>query len=468
VTVAEPKAPTKAQIKELFAAHESATATEERNLRAYGLDVSRQWVGDGGYRLSDSVWNARKATRAQIDLVLRRAITDGTDALVVADLLEASLLPELQPTRITPGGAIVANQRRGIVTQAPNVKEYAGSLRPFSGSYPARRLARTEITRAHGAATIFAAERTPGSIGVKWSTSGRHPKPDECDEKASRDSGLGEGVYPPKDVPQYPSHPMCLCHLSQATTDDVDGLVEGLREQYGLGVDEDAMPFSLRSKLEARGLTVETGRLDYDDNGNPFIRPGTQPSPEHLEEMLRAFDGALDRYDAYGIRVGLDVTSSSGGPSRKFGQGKLRVYRGEESDLTGASNYGNEIVVNTNSHARSGFERHFADAQREIQRGDGLPTFAQANYEDVMIHELSHGLHKNLTEAEQRAWFKRYQNTYDNDIDLLHVPSSYALENDSEYWAEGVTRLVSKSFGEWMHADRPALEKLLRKFRSDE
>ena len=226
--MAEPKKPTKAQIKELFAAHESATATEERNLRAYGLDVTRQWVGEGGYRLSDSVWDARQATREQIDRLLRDAIASGEDALDVADKLEQYLDPSLAP-KLTATGRYVRNQAPVIVTRSPG--------RGGMGSYPARRLARTEITRAHGAATIWAAERTPGNVGVKWNLSGSHPKSDPCDVHASRDSGLGPGVYPPKDVPRYPEHPMDLCNLSQATTDDVDGLVEDLRARYSLSED---------------------------------------------------------------------------------------------------------------------------------------------------------------------------------------------------------------------------------------
>jgi len=280
--MAEPKKPTKAQIKELFAAHESATATEERNLRAYGLDVTRQWVGEGGYRLSDSVWDARQDVRDRIDAVLRRAIADGTDALVVADLLETSLRPELRPVRLTPGGAFVANQRRGIVTQSPNVKEYAASLRPFAGSYSARRLARTEISRAHAVGTDFATARTPFARGWRWNLSPAHPRQDICDSHANRDDGLGAGVFPANDGPTMPAHPHCLCDKTVETVDDIDAVIAGLRDQYGLGVDEAAAGPTEQDPPDA--LTIPIG-----PPGSAF------PLPSHIAS--RRINPSADAFD---------------------------------------------------------------------------------------------------------------------------------------------------------------------------
>jgi len=229
--------PTEEEIRQLFAVHTSAFTASERLLRSYGLDATRQWVGDGGYRLSDSVWRARKQTRDQIDAVLRQAIADGTDALEVARILEDHLNPSLSPIR-NERGRLVRNIKRNREATLHNRRPIIATRSPGRagmGSFPARRLARTEITRAHGAATMWAAERTPFAVGVKWSTSGRHPKPDECDAKAERDTGLGAGVYAVNDVPRYPSHPQCLCNLSTATTDDVDTVVAGLQDKYRLG-----------------------------------------------------------------------------------------------------------------------------------------------------------------------------------------------------------------------------------------
>jgi len=218
--------PTEEEIRQLFAVHNSEFAASERLLRSYGLDVSRQWVGDGGYRLSDSVWRAQKQTRSQIDAVLRQAIADGTDALEVARILEDHLNPALAPVR-NVRGRLVRNQPRGVVTRAPG--------RAGMASFPARRLARTEITRAHAQGTAFAAARTPFAKGLRWNLSGNHPKADECNQRAERDEGLGKGVYEINDFPRMPAHPMCRCFSTIETEGDVDAVVEGLRAKYGLG-----------------------------------------------------------------------------------------------------------------------------------------------------------------------------------------------------------------------------------------
>jgi hypothetical protein len=217
--------PSEAEIRQLFEVHNSAQRRSELLQRSYGFDDLRTWIDPAGHKLSDRIWNARRDVYDQIDTILRRAIADGTDALEVARILEAYLNPEYAPVR-NERGRLIRNQRPGIVTRAPG--------RSGMGSFSARRLARTEISRAHGAATIWSAERTPFAVGVRWSISGRHPKKDPCDVNARRDSGLGAGVYEPKNVPRYPNHPMCLCHLSTVVPDDTEAVVAQLRDKYGL------------------------------------------------------------------------------------------------------------------------------------------------------------------------------------------------------------------------------------------
>ena len=217
--------PTAADIRLLFAMHTSPEIQAERLARSAGLDDTRSWVDPAGRRLSDRVWRQRRDLRRRIDETLRLAIAQGTDALVVAKDLEGLLLPALRPLR-AGDGRIVAGQARRIVTTAPG--------RGGSGSFSARRLARTEITRAHGEALQFAARSNPFALGVRWALSGSHPRIDPCNVHAERDSGMGPGVYPVGDVPRYPEHPMCKCILSQVQTDDVNLVVDQLRTQYDL------------------------------------------------------------------------------------------------------------------------------------------------------------------------------------------------------------------------------------------
>ncbi|MES7218675.1 hypothetical protein U6N72_12655, partial [Cutibacterium acnes] len=54
---------------------------------------------------------------------------------------------------------------------------------------------------------------SPSYTGTKWVLSASHPVKDICDSYANHNEGLGRGVYKPGDVPMYPPHPNCLCHL---------------------------------------------------------------------------------------------------------------------------------------------------------------------------------------------------------------------------------------------------------------
>jgi hypothetical protein len=217
--------PTPEAIAELFAIHRGPEAASERIQRAYGLEESKQWHDSRGYTLSDRVWRAKQDVRRQIDLLLRRAVAAGDDALLVARKLEQYLAPRFSPLRDLVG-KLVRGQRPSMVTRSPG--------RGGMGSFSARRLARTEITRAHGLGTVFASDRNPFSDGIKWNLSPGHSESDECDRAASRDVGMGPGVYPKGDAPTYPLHPHELCTLSSQSVKDADQVVRELRVMYDL------------------------------------------------------------------------------------------------------------------------------------------------------------------------------------------------------------------------------------------
>lgn len=203
------------------------------------IDDTRSWVDPLGHRLSDRVWIARQEVRRQIDKTLTTAIATGESPLLTARKLEQYLSPSWAPQR-NERGRLVANQPKRIVTRTPN----AGA-----GSYPARRLARTEITRAFGAATVKAAEMNPFVDGVRWATSGRHRGSDVCDDNASGHSrGMDRGEYRTDEVPSYPGHPQCRCVLSPVVARESASVVAQLRRDYGL----DPQPVRLL-ELPSRG-----------------------------------------------------------------------------------------------------------------------------------------------------------------------------------------------------------------------
>lgn len=151
--------------------------------RGVYYDAMHQFVHTDGYRLSDRVWRAAARTRNNINRLIEHEVLEGTSAVRMAGMLEGYLKKE----------------RRGVRTRKPY-----GSW----GSYDARRLARTEITAAHGRATIASAAANPFVDAIEWALSlHREEWKCNCRENAEKDVGLGAGVYPVDAVPRYPDHP---------------------------------------------------------------------------------------------------------------------------------------------------------------------------------------------------------------------------------------------------------------------
>jgi hypothetical protein len=90
----------------------------------------------------------------------------------------------------------------------------------------ARVIARHESNLAYDAAYIEQTKDKPGTIGYRWQTSNRHPRPDECDCYAAANyDGLGPGVYKPENLPS--KHPLCICTLSVVLDAKVHDRPEG-------------------------------------------------------------------------------------------------------------------------------------------------------------------------------------------------------------------------------------------------
>lgn len=171
-----------------------------------GYSAAHEWVDPNGYRLSDRIWRADMSTRLKIDSLLADGIRQGKSAASIARQLEQFLLPG----------------RQGIK-----------SRKVASGSYDAMRLARTEITRAFGEATIAAAQANPFVSGIDWVLSASHPRVDICDQLATVGMS-GQRLrepYPVGSVPGYPPHPQCLCNLRPAVTDDPAAVIAQLERE---------------------------------------------------------------------------------------------------------------------------------------------------------------------------------------------------------------------------------------------
>jgi len=115
---------------------------------------------------------------------------------VVAGAVARFLDPRFAQVRYRTGGSV---QRRYRSSGA------------YAGTY-ARQLFREDTSRVYGETMGAIAAGDPDVIGERCRISSSHVGPDECDEKANADLfGLGRGVYPPGQFPEFPSHRGCLC-----------------------------------------------------------------------------------------------------------------------------------------------------------------------------------------------------------------------------------------------------------------
>lgn len=174
---------------------------KQRLLNAKLFEPQRTWVDARGHRLSNRIWKQGEAYRTAIDRTIQKGIRQGWSADRMAMELRQYVKPGYAPVKYTKSG---------------RVYRVGNTYRPNAAS-AARRLARTEITRVHGQATIERSRDVPGVKGMRWRLSLQHPKADNCDTNATSDSyELGEGVYPLDNVPTYPDHPNCMCTLVPA------------------------------------------------------------------------------------------------------------------------------------------------------------------------------------------------------------------------------------------------------------
>lgn len=151
------------------------------------------------------------------------------------------LSPRVYKNKALSRGMVDKAINRGIVL-GKSAKEIANDIKglisvrtPGGVSYAAQRLGRTEINNAFHTTQTRLYSEAPWVTGVKWVTSGSHPRPDVCDEYATQDhDGLGAGVFAKRNVPGKP-HPQCLCHTVATVIEReefLDNLVAGKYARY--------------------------------------------------------------------------------------------------------------------------------------------------------------------------------------------------------------------------------------------
>lgn len=187
------------------------------------------WVDANGYQLSERIWKAGLQTQLKIDALLSDGIRNGISARDLAKQLEQFLLPN----------------RAALRTKRPYGSD---------GSIDAMRLARSEISRAHGQASKIAAITNPFVSGIDWALSAQHPRFDICDGLATigMDGERIRDPYPPESAPVVvqDSHPQCLCHNSPFVASSRSEIVDDLRAQMGTGNRAPMTPLNTREMLQ--------------------------------------------------------------------------------------------------------------------------------------------------------------------------------------------------------------------------
>lgn len=177
-----------------------------RTLKAY-YDKTKD-----GLLLSDKIWLKSQQYRDTIKSILQASVLEGKDCVKVAKSLET----------------YVKKGKKTFVDEYPNMINRIGNRVPMRLNYEALRLARTEMTAAYGAGVLASANISPASQAVKFMLSTAHPKMDMCDNIClSDDFGLGRGIYPLDQAPEYPFHPNCLC-IIMTVEEQPEALVERL------------------------------------------------------------------------------------------------------------------------------------------------------------------------------------------------------------------------------------------------
>ena len=197
-------------------------------------DQAHFFVSPDGYTLSDRIWRTAQGTRDALDRVLAGGIRDARGAVQLAKDVERMLVPgQIYPR--TTGRRILSIipkfRRDQIPTELRNL--YSGRIDQkvptLQRLYWARRvssnglrLARTEITASFGNAMKASSLVNPFVEKIQWLLSPSHPLIDICDAYHGME-------YAPRNVPQYPAHPNCLCILVPVVRNR-DRVVRELRE----------------------------------------------------------------------------------------------------------------------------------------------------------------------------------------------------------------------------------------------
>ena len=267
--------------------------------------------------LSERIWRVADSFEKDIGYIVNRGIAEKKSALELARDLEQYV-------------------------QAPARRDFDwGKVYPnLSGKkvdFNAQRLARTAINHAYFLDNVRVCTENPFVTAMHWDLSNAHEErqvipfgPDECDEYAEHDEGLGLGNFKPEEIPV--PHPQCLCaqwavipdsledigaRIGAWASGEPDALLDEWYDKYGSrNPDGDAKEILREGlKYQGDGGRIKTERM-YRTTDDPLREVMGSASQNNYKELMRILEDLRNR----GIEVEISSTSSSMGyqpyPSR--------------------------------------------------------------------------------------------------------------------------------------------------------
>ena len=186
---------------EAVATTQGAAGQSFRDAFATTPDSVLAGIIEGGFYkdnkgLSERIWRVADSFEKDIGYIVNRGIAEKKTALELARDLEQYVKPPAK--RDFDWGKVYPN--------------LSGKKVDFN----AQRLARTSINHAYHLDNVKVCTENPFVTAMHWDLSNSHYErqvipygPDECDEYAAHDEGLGEGNWKPEEIPV--PHPQCLC-----------------------------------------------------------------------------------------------------------------------------------------------------------------------------------------------------------------------------------------------------------------
>lgn len=160
------------------------------------VDAYLDDIVNGAKNLSNDIWQVKGKTRERIGKTIADGIRAGKKPNQIALELEKYMYSKWRPKRDRSGQ--LTSPMQGRVATA-NGRGYA--------SYEARRLVRTEITKAHSAIVESATVDSPIPLQADWVVAAFHANNHSCDELAAG------SPYDIDSMPKPPAHPNCMCRI---------------------------------------------------------------------------------------------------------------------------------------------------------------------------------------------------------------------------------------------------------------